>query len=243
MTLIIMITILTVAMCAIEIYQDEEDQAITLFKNNNNLFIILMIITTIFFWFLFYKDKVDNPVIIKETEIIYEWIDRPIVIIKEAPTNEYEEIDNFSELMDAMPEENRLEWFIAYKEFTAELEDPPETLNDYWSEDELMYLYRCVESEVYGGDFDSKCNVASVIINRIESDRFPNTPKGVVTSPGQFYYSRKQVSEETILACQFAFEILDTTNGSLFFHSGQKTNTFNGAEYLFTDSVGHHFYR
>lgn len=212
-------------------------------NNNNNLLIIAMFITTIFFGLLLYQDRVNNPIIVKETETIYEWINKPIVIIKEAPISEYEDIDDYAELMAAMPDEDRLEWFMAYKEFTDDLEDPPETIHDYWSEEELTYLYRCVESETYGAGFDAKVNVANVIINRIESDRFPDTPKGVVTSPGQFYYPRKTISEETILACEFAFSIMDTTEGSLFFHSGSYTSTFNGAEYLFTDSVGHHFYR
>ena len=56
-------------------------------------------------------------------------------------------------------------------------------------------------------------------------------------------YGRKNITEDTIWAVMYAFEIEDTTEGALFFHSNNKTNTFNGANYIFTDSCGHHFYK
>ena len=160
-----------------------------------------------------------------------------------ALTFEYANDNTMDALMADMPDSNRLEWFIEYRHMVDNLEDPPEKIEDVFSAEDLEYFYRLVETETYGAGFDAKCNVANVVINRLESERFPDNLKDVVTSPGQFVYTRRNVSEETKLACAFAWEVMDTTEGALFFHSGLMTTTLNGAEYIFSDNVGHHFYR
>jgi len=119
------------------------------------------------------------------------------------------------------------------------------TMYDLFSEKDIEYLERCVETETFGGeDFQSKVNIAHVIINRMMDDeRFPSTISEVVTAPGQFAYGKREISPMTIAACEYASMNIDTTDGALWFHSGKKTNTFNGAEYMFTDNSGHHFYK
>ncbi len=112
-----------------------------------------------------------------------------------------------------------------------------------YSAEQMMMIYRCIETEVNGGDFDSKCNVASVIINRVNSDQFPNDPTLVVTSPKQFAYSRTEISEDTKLALEYVLLFGDTTNGAIGFRSGACPSTFSGWTYQFTDSAGHHFYK
>ena len=142
--------------------------------------------------------------------------------------------------------EDRLEWFIAYKNIVNKYSgifDPPETIYDYYSEEEIYLMQKVIETECYEQDFVSKCNVASVIINRVEGDRvFGQTVEEVVTMKNQFAYGRENISESTRLALEYAFQIEDTTHGALFFHSNEKTETFCGYKYLFTDSAGHHFY-
>lgn len=140
---------------------------------------------------------------------------------------------------------NRREWFLAYKQFLKECSNwytHPETIYDYFTDSEIYLMERCIETETYGSNFEAKCNVASVILNRLRSPLFPNVVDKVIV-PGQFAFGRKDITEDTILALEYAFMVGDTTNGALFFHSNKKTNTFNGAEYLFTDNVGHHFYK
>lgn len=142
--------------------------------------------------------------------------------------------------------EDEMEWFIAYKEIVNDyygVLDPPETIYDYFTEDEIRLICRVVETETYDQDFMSKVNVANVVLNRYYSDEFGETITEIVTSPYQFAYGRKNITEDTIWAVMYAFEIEDTTEGALFFHSNSKTNTFNGANYIFTDSCGHHFYK
>ena len=143
--------------------------------------------------------------------------------------------------------ENNLEWFIAYKEifsnYSSEIFDKPETIYDYFTEEEIYLIQRAVETECYQAGFDAKCNVASVILNRYYSGLFGETIKDIITSPKQFAYGRKKITEDTILAVEYAFEIEDPTNGAIGFHSNKKTKTFNGWEYVMTDQVGHHFYK
>ena len=141
-----------------------------------------------------------------------------------------------------------MDWYIAYKNVIdkyTEIIDPPETVYDYFTDDEIYLIQRTVETECYDQDFDSKCNVASVIFNRIEDEnkRFGDSVYEVITTPNQFSYSRKNISENTILAVEYSFEILDTTHGCIGFHSNKKTKTFNGWKYSFTDNIGHHFYK
>ena len=136
------------------------------------------------------------------------------------------------------------EYFIAYQSLIEEYKDwikVPQSIYEVYLEEDIYLMQRCIETEVYGGDFQSKCNVASVILNRVNGDVFPNTPKEVVVK-NQFCFSRKNISEDTKLALEYAFMMGDTTQGALFFHSGEKTNTFSGAQYLFSDNAVHHFY-
>lgn len=140
---------------------------------------------------------------------------------------------------------NNKDWFITYKNLIDEYSewcDPPETIYDYYSEDEIYLMQRCIETEAFECDFDSKCNVASVILNRIANEEYSNAVNEVVV-PGQFAFGRKIISEDTILALEYVFMIEDTTNGALYFHSNDKIKKFNDAAYMFTDDVGHHFYK
>lgn len=170
----------------------------------------------------------------------------------EQPVSINFEIDNAIEEMNYEMTEietitDKKEWFIAYKNIIDEYSyilDPPETIYDYFTEDELDLLFHVVQAEI--GDeysFEQKCNVASVIFNRLEHERFPNTLSEVLVydqfSPiADGRYKKVEVSENTILACEYTFMIEDTTNGCLFFDSN---NTLN-YQLVFNDSA-HNFYK
>ncbi len=141
---------------------------------------------------------------------------------------------------------DKKEWFIAYKDIVFEYAkwiDPPETVFDYFTEDEVRLICQVVETETYQQDFESKVNVAHVVFNRFYSGEFGETMTEVITSPYQFAYGREKIEEDTILAVMYAFEVEDTTDGALFFHSGEWTETFCGGDYLFSDDAIHHFYK
>ena len=211
------------------------------------------------------NDKVEIPKNInEEKEIISVDIAKATEAIEplkeDKPIHEIKEIEKFepkkskkeikqeefkSKLNEIIDIEDNKEWFIAYKDLTfkyKEWVDMPETVFDAFTEEEVSLICRMVETECYQQDFDSKVNVACVAFNRLDSGKFGDSIKEIITSPHQFAYGRTNISEDTILAVQYAFECEDTTQGALFFHSNDKTETFCGRTYIDTDNAGHHFY-
>lgn len=139
-----------------------------------------------------------------------------------------------------MEEYNRIQ--DVYKDYLT----PTNSIYDAYSEEDIKYLQRCVETETHGCQvFIDKVHIADVILNRVKDDteRFPDSIKEVVTASEQFAYGKSTIDPLTVAACEYAYLNADTTSGALWFHSGKKTNTFNGGQYLFTDDTGHHFYR
>ena len=150
------------------------------------------------------------------------------------------------ELAEIESIDDREEWFLAYKDIIFKYYQwfgAPETVFDAFTENEIELIFRTVETECYDADFMSKCNVASVIFNRFESGEFGNTVEEVITSPNQFAYRRKNITESTILSVMYVYEIGDTTDGCVAFRSDQCPMKWHGWKYVFTDEVGHNFYR
>jgi len=192
--------------------------------------------------------QIDESHIMTLSEIEEELV---LVGSEETESNEFEQaVIDMQNDMDRIEDitSSNIDWYIAYKNVINKYSyiiDPPETVYDYFTDDEIYLIQRVVETECFDGDFDSKCHVANVILNRIEDpdQRFGSTVEKVVTSENQFAYGRKIISDSTKLAVEYAFEIVDTTNGCIGFHSNKKTKTFNKWNYAFTDQIGHHFYR
>ena len=157
-------------------------------------------------------------------------------------TEELTEEDFYNYYMTKLTDENRQEWYKAYKVLVADADAPPLSIYDVFTDDELDLLFRCVQTEIGSGDFNSKCNVAQVIINRWEDSE--STLSGIITAPNQFCYSasRSSVTAETILACEYAFQIgVEGLKEAKYFHSGARTETFNGKPLIYYDGF-HYFY-
>ena len=188
-----------------------------------------------------YEKDVIEPVLL--SDITYEIVFEEVI---EEPDQYEIAIQEMQEKMSEIESiEDNKEWFLAYKDIVfeyAEWINPPETIFDYYTEDEVRLICRVVETETYQCDFDSKVNVANVVLNRIESGEFGETVKEVITTESQFAYGREVITEDTILAVMYSFEIIDTTKGALYFHSNEKTDTFCGRDFIFQDSAGHNFY-
>ena len=149
------------------------------------------------------------------------------------------------EYIEPLKDLDKLEYFKNYKQVifnNSNLIDPPETIYDIYSTEEIYVMLKCIETETYQCPFDAKVNVACVILNRINHNKFPSNPIDVVTSPNQFAYYRKEISDSTVLALEYAFMIEDTTNGSIGFRSDKLVDGWNGWEYVFTDGK-HYFYK
>lgn len=174
------------------------------------------------------------------------------IFIEEQPTTINFEIDKVIEEMNQKMVKiesiaDKKEWFIAYKNIINEYSyiiDPPETIYDYFTEEELDLLFHVVQAEV--GDeysFESKINVVNVIFNRFYHERFPDTLSDILVydqfSPiADGRYRKVEVTEDVILACEYAFMMEDTTDGCLFFDSN---NTLN-YQFVFNDGA-HNFYK
>lgn len=142
--------------------------------------------------------------------------------------------------------EDNYEKLLCYKELIDEYSwfiEPPLQIWDIYSESELTAMFRTVETEVYGCDFDAKCNIASVIFNRLQSGKWGNTLEDVCYAENQFANWRTEISEDTILACEYVFMFGDTADGCLFFQSACYMDSFCGAEYVFQDAAVHYFYK
>lgn len=138
------------------------------------------------------------------------------------------------------------EWFKQYKLLVEEYGDilgRPETIYDKYSSQELDLLFRVVQAEIGSQySFEQKCNVVSVIYNRLTDPRFGNTINEILVghqfstiSNGAIY--RVNIDEKTILACEYIYLFGDTTGGALFFDSNGRLNYM----YLFNDGA-HNFY-
>lgn len=172
-------------------------------------------------------------------------------IVKTTEEIKLEEFNTKLNEIEYLKEESKEEWFKAYKDLTFEYVEwigMPETVFDVFSEDEVRLICRAVETETYDQDFDSKVNIACVIFNRIESGEFGDTVTEVITNPNQFAYGRRKITEDTILAVMYAYEIEDTTNGCIAFRSGKKPEKWytTKTKYWtrqFIDDAGHGFYK
>ncbi len=134
-------------------------------------------------------------------------------------------------------------------------EDPQaaEAFADY-TESDYNVLLRIVQAEAGGCDMKGKILVANVILNRVESDEFPDTITDVVYEKRQFSpvsngsINRCKVEEETVEAVDRALAGEDYSEGALFFmnrraSSGSNVRWFDThLDYLFQHG-GHEFFK
>ncbi|MBE5883128.1 MAG: cell wall hydrolase [Lachnospiraceae bacterium] len=95
------------------------------------------------------------------------------------------------------------------------------------SEEEVNVLLRIVEAEAGGEDIEGKLLVANVVLNRVNSSKFPNTVKEVVfqqekgvtqfspVANGRYY--TVEISDETVEAVALALMGEDISQGALYF--------------------------
>ena len=129
----------------------------------------------------------------------------------------------------------------------------------YWlSEEDLETLLRIVEAEAGNEDEEGKLLVANVVLNRVNSEVFPDTVSGVVfqrekgvsqfspVANGSFY--RVKISDGTVNAVERALMGEDISQGALYFVArkyadSNKVKWFdNNLTYLFKHG-GHEFFK
>ena len=126
------------------------------------------------------------------------------------------------------------------------------------SDDEMEVLLRIVEAEAGSEDEDGRLLVANVVLNRVESDRFPDNVTDVVfqqsggvtqfspVASGRYY--KVNVSEETVSAVGRALMGEDISQGALFFASrkyagNEKMRWFEEKLTFLFAHGGHEFYK
>ena len=157
--------------------------------------------------------------------------ERGDIFVPEAQMVSLEEVNAAIEQAEAEAEAARTE---------AVVEETPVETPAY--SDEFMTICSVVEAETHGADMESKMRIACVIRNRVNDSRFPSSYYGVCTQANQFA-SRWDIEQSTIDAVNAALSGGDITGGALWFctcSSGCWAS--QNATYLFTDSVGHHFW-
>ena len=170
-----------------------------------------------------------------------------ITDIKENITNNKElEVLRVQSIIEPLKEIDKRAWFILYKSIQEEYDDyldSSESIYDYFTDEQIVMMQKCIETETYQCSFEAKVNVACVIINRVEHDEYPTDPVEIITSKNQFAYSRNNITEDTILALEYAFMIEDTTDGCIAFRSDCSPDTWYNWTKQFTDESGHTFYK
>ncbi|WP_018247756.1 cell wall hydrolase [Orenia marismortui] len=98
------------------------------------------------------------------------------------------------------------------------------------SKEEMNLLLRTVYSEARGENFAGQVAVASVLINRVLDDRFPNTIKGVIFQPwaftavhdGQFWL---EPDPKVLKAIEAALKGWDPSRGAVFYYNPAKVTS------------------
>lgn len=123
---------------------------------------------------------------------------------------------------------------------------PEEIIAPAPDEKQWLWLARIVEVEARGSSPEARLAVASVVMNRVNSSRFPNSVHDVIFQPGQFppaYKAGFTELEPTQLSWQMARAAMYGVNNApdcLFFNS----RPFSGMSSRFYRIIGgNYFYR
>ena len=148
------------------------------------------------------------------------------------------------EEMQAELKEEDIQEVYRFREMMQSISSPERTVDYsvlvnenaiYLDEESIEILCRIVEAEAGTEDEKGRILVANVVMNRVESSRFPDTVKGVVfqKSGGLYQFSpvangryyRVTVSEETRKAVEKVLRGKDESQGALYFVNRYAANT------------------
>ena len=153
-------------------------------------------------------------------------------------------LDMTLEEMQAELKEEDIQEVYRFREMMQSISSPERTVDYsvlvnenaiYLDEESIEILCRIVEAEAGTEDEKGRILVANVVMNRVESSRFPDTVKGVVfqKSGGLYQFSpvangryyRVTVSEETRKAVEKVLRGKDESQGALYFVNRYAANT------------------
>ena len=143
-----------------------------------------------------------------------------------------------------------------YKGIKQEISVDTNNLIDYthkYNESDIILLSKVIYSEARGEGINGWIAVAETVLNRVESDEFPNTVQEVILQDSQFSgtdnYDQIIPSEEMITVAQMvangSLKYLDNKN-VLYFRNPMKTNDIpadepvNWANHVYYTAIGNH---
>lgn len=94
-----------------------------------------------------------------------------------------------------------------------------------YTEEDVLWLARIVNVEARSASLTKKIAVANVVLNRVNSDRFPNTIKEVIFQKGQFppayysYFATSEPAESSFIAARRAMMGIIIAENCLFFNN------------------------
>ena len=128
----------------------------------------------------------------------------------------------------------------------------PNYYNDVYGEETYYYLSHIIEAEAFMDPFQGRVAIGNVVMNRVASDRYPNTVKDVVSdrrSGLQFAGTledafQKEPSEDSLAAAAIALEGYNIVEDCMFFVSPDYCDISWFEENTdYYDSIGsHRFY-
>lgn len=97
-----------------------------------------------------------------------------------------------------------------------------------FSENDIRLMANAVHGEARGEPYIGKVAVAAVILNRVDSDKFPNSPSQVIFEPGAFTAVADgqiwlEPDEESLKAVRDAINGWDPSDGALYYYNPAKT--------------------
>lgn len=108
-------------------------------------------------------------------------------------------------------------------------------------------LARLVEAEAKGESYAGKVAVATVVLNRVDSNLFPNSVKAVIYQAGQFTpvsngQINKPASHDSKRAVEEALAFRGQGSGSLYFYNPKKTSNQWLRSKPVTTVIGNHVF-
>lgn len=136
---------------------------------------------------------------------------------------------------------------VPYETLFVEMSD---VQSSSFSEEDENLLARIAMAEAEGEDVDGKALVILTVLNRVNSNEFPDTIHDVIYQPSQFSpidngrFDAVEPDGECYEALEMVKDGWDESKGSLYFESCKEADNWHSRnlEYLFTHD-GHRFYK
>lgn len=110
-----------------------------------------------------------------------------------------------------------------------------------------LYLAHVIRGEARGEPRKGQVAVAAVVLNRVESEHYPDTVKEVVLQEGQFcsvedgQYAVEPLMSH-LIAAAVALSGYDPTGGALFFYNPSSSNPAWARSMTVTQTIGNHVF-